>query len=147
MKTDYCSECPKVNNCKNRGNTECETYRRIEEGLKKYKITSAYDVGSCVVYVLTKIFVGVLLLALFCAVCIVGGLFLWTTFDQIPLYFSIFSNVVFNWALLGFILIVGIVLAFLIGYGAVMFLKWFGNKWLDMFDNGHEKMENLRWKL
>lgn len=147
MKTDYCSECPKVNNCKNRGNTECETYQRIKEGLKKYKITSAYDVGSCVVYVLTKILAGLLLLAIFSGVCIAVGLFLWTNFDPIPLYFSIFSNVVFNWALVGFILIVGSVLLLIIGYGAIMFLKWVGNKWLDMFDNGQEKMENLRWKL
>lgn len=147
MKTDYCSECPKVNNCNNRGNTECETYQRIEEGLKKNKIKSAYDVGSCVVYIITKIVVGLLLLALFVAVCIAGGLFLWNTYEQIPMYFSIFSNVVFNWALVGFILIVGSVLVFIIGYGAIKFFKWCGNNWLEMYDNGQEKLEKLRWKL
>lgn len=141
MKTDYCAECPKVNKCNNRGNTECETYRRIEEGLKKNKITSAYDVGSCVVYIFTKIFVGLLLLAILGGVCIAVGMFVWT--DQIP---SIFSNMVFNWALVGFLLIFGSVLLFFIGCLIVCFFQWLFSKWLDMFFNGQEKMEKLRWK-
>lgn len=141
MKTDYCAECPKVNNCNNRGNTECETYRRIEEGLKKNKITSAYDIGSCVVYILTKILIGLLLLAIFGGICIAVGMFLWT--DLIP---SIFSNMVFNWALVGFLVIFGSVLLFFIGCLIICFFKWLVNKWLNMFFNGQEKMEKLRWK-
>jgi len=145
MKTDYCAECPKVNNCNNRGNTECETYRRIEEGLKKSKITSIYDVGSCVVYILTKIFAVVLILVILFVGCVVCGMYFSTPFEQIPIF--IFSNDVFNYALFGFVLLVGGALLFLIGYGAIKFFKWFGNHWLDMFDNGREKMETLRWKL
>ena len=141
MKTDYCAECPKVNNCKNRGNTECEIYQKIEEGLKKNK-PSAYDVVSCVVYVLTKILVGLFVLAVFGVLCIAGGMFLWSGNDLIPSHFSIFPYMVLNWALVGFLLIFGGVLLFLIG----CLFKWLVNKWIDMFFNGQEKMEKLRWK-